>query len=78
MSAGEALNFDMALQKESVFRKSKRLIVFDVDSTLIDMEIIDEDCQGSWSRERALSYNEDTNRGIVDFQQSVTAESLQC
>jgi phosphoserine phosphatase len=35
-------NVEVVLQKESVFRRHKRLAVFDMDSTLIDNECIDE------------------------------------
>lgn len=35
-------NVEVVLQKESVFRKHKRLAVFDMDSTLIQEEVIDE------------------------------------
>lgn len=33
---------DIALQRDDVFRKNKRLVVFDMDSTLIRQEVIDE------------------------------------
>ncbi|MFH0896971.1 MAG: phosphoserine phosphatase SerB [Candidatus Bathyarchaeota archaeon] len=42
MANGKELGFDVALQKESAFRKSKRLIVFNMDGTLISTDIIDE------------------------------------
>jgi hypothetical protein len=35
-------NVDVAIQEESVFRRHKRLVVFDMDSTLIKQEVIDE------------------------------------
>lgn len=35
-------NTDVALQRDDVFRKNKRLVVFDMDSTLIYQEVIDE------------------------------------
>lgn len=35
-------NVDVALQKEQLSRKNKRLVVMDMDSTLIDAEVIDE------------------------------------
>ncbi len=38
----ETLNLSMTLQKEQTFRKNKRLIIFDMDSTLIDGETIVE------------------------------------
>ncbi|OJZ91339.1 hypothetical protein ASPFODRAFT_124856 [Aspergillus luchuensis CBS 106.47] len=35
-------NVEVVLQRESVFRRHKRLVVFDMDSTLIQNEVIDE------------------------------------
>ena len=35
-------NVDVAIQRDDVFRKYKRLVVFDMDSTLIKQEVIDE------------------------------------
>ncbi len=35
-------SFDVALQREGLFRRSKRLVVMDMDSTLIRIEVIDE------------------------------------
>ncbi len=35
-------NCDVALQRETLLRRSKRLVVFDMDSTLIQQEVIDE------------------------------------
>nr|NIR16736.1 hypothetical protein [Desulfobacterales bacterium] len=42
MVKSRELNTDLALQKMEAYRKNKRLIFFDMDSTLVDMEIIDE------------------------------------
>ncbi|HUL23183.1 MAG TPA: ACT domain-containing protein, partial [Thermodesulfobacteriota bacterium] len=39
------LNMDLALQKMEAYRKNKRLVFFDMDSTLVDMEIINEMAQ---------------------------------
>ena len=71
MSIGEALNFDIALQRESVYRKSKRLIFFDVDSTLIDTEIIDEIARVAGVEKELSAITNDTNKGTIEFQQSV-------
>lgn len=35
-------NMDVAIQHDSIFRRYKRLVVFDMDSTLIKQEVIDE------------------------------------
>ena len=39
--AGE-MNVDIAFQEDSIFRRNRRLVVFDMDSTLIEAEVIDE------------------------------------
>src|SRR5690554_6202137 len=36
------MNVDIAFQEDSIFRRNRRLVVFDMDSTLIDAEVIDE------------------------------------
>lgn len=36
------LKCDLSIQRDSIFRRNRRLIVFDVDSTFIPFEIIDE------------------------------------
>ena len=42
MLEGREQNIDIAIQKMEAYRKNKRLIFFDMDSTLIETEIIDE------------------------------------
>lgn len=39
---GKRKSVDLVLQNNSVFRKHKRLIIFDMDGTLIDEEVINE------------------------------------
>lgn len=42
MKAGKELRFDVALQSEEVFRKSKRLIIFNLEGVLTDLDLINE------------------------------------
>ena len=42
LELGLAEDFDLAVQREGLARRSKRLIAFDMDSTLIQVEVIDE------------------------------------
>jgi len=42
MSELSEFDIDVALQRETLTRRSKRLVVFDMDSTLIPVEVIDE------------------------------------
>ncbi len=38
----QELNVDIAFQEDTLFRRNRRLAVFDMDSTLIEAEVIDE------------------------------------
>ncbi|MEQ8960000.1 MAG: ACT domain-containing protein, partial [Coleofasciculus sp. C2-GNP5-27] len=42
MSLSSQLGVDLAYQEDNVYRRNRRLIVFDMDSTLIREEVIDE------------------------------------
>ena len=42
MTIGTEMDIDIALQEDSIFRRHRRLVAFDMDSTLIDSEVIDE------------------------------------
>lgn len=42
LSVAQELNVDIAFQRDSVYRRNRRLAVFDMDSTLIEAEVIDE------------------------------------
>src|SRR5204863_274656 len=42
LSVATSAGFDVSLQRESLYRRSKRLVVLDMDSTLIRIEVIDE------------------------------------
>ncbi len=62
---------DVAFLKDNVFRRSKRLIVFDMDSTLIQTEVIDEmaDVMGVGAEVRAIT--EKAMNGEMDFDESL-------
>ena len=62
---------DVAFLKDNVFRRSKRLIVFDMDSTLIQTEVIDEmaDVVGVGAAVRHIT--EEAMNGKMDFNESL-------
>lgn len=64
--------FDISLQEDNVFRRCRRLICFDMDSTLIETEVIDElaDRAGVGRQVRAIT--ESAMRGEIDFCESFT------
>jgi phosphoserine phosphatase len=68
MSAAHELNIDLALQTAEAHRKSKRLIVFDMDSTLIDMEPINELAKRANVLKEVSRITEKAMRGEMDFE----------
>ena len=66
------LNIDLALQKMEAYRKNKRLIFFDMDSTLVDMEIIDEMAQRAGVFKEVSRITEKARRGDIAFEESLT------
>lgn len=68
--AGE-YHIDMAVTENDVFRYNKRLVVFDMDSTLIRQEVIDELAREHGVAEQVIRITEDAMRGKIDFSQSL-------
>ena len=67
--AGEQ-NIDIAYQEDNIFRRSRQLVVFDMDSTLIDAEVIDELAIEAGVGKQVAAITEAAMRGEVDFKQS--------
>ncbi|KPK24993.1 MAG: hypothetical protein AMJ70_00070 [Dehalococcoidia bacterium SG8_51_3] len=71
MVKSRELNTDLALQKMEAYRKNKRLIFFDMDSTLVDMEIIDEMAKRAGVHREVARITEKAMRGDFDFEESL-------
>ena len=69
-AAGEGA-FDCALQRESLLRRSKRLIVMDMDSTLIRIEVIDELARAHGVGDRVKAITRRAMMGEMDYDQSL-------
>ena len=65
-------DFDVAFQEDSIFRRNRRLVVFDMDSTLIDAEVIDELAIEAGVGEQVAAITEAAMQGEIDFKQSFT------
>lgn len=61
---------DVAFQHDNVFRRTRRLVAFDMDSTLIQAEVIDELARLAGVGEQVAKITESAMRGELDFQQS--------
>ncbi|KAF9974716.1 hypothetical protein BGZ73_001835 [Actinomortierella ambigua] len=62
---------DVALQPYDVFRKHKRLVVFDMDSTLIQQEVIDEIARHAGVMDKVSEITEAAMNGEIDFKESL-------
>ena len=65
-------DIDVAFQEDSIFRRNRRLVVFDMDSTLIDAEVIDELAIEAGVGEQVAAITEAAMQGEIDFKQSFT------
>ncbi|MAY56525.1 phosphoserine phosphatase SerB [Pseudohongiella sp. SYSU M77423] len=70
LAIAQELNVDIAFQQDSIFRRNRRLVVFDMDSTLIDAEVIDELAKAAGVGEQVAEITERAMRGELDFQAS--------
>lgn len=62
---------DVAFLKDNVFRRTKRLVIFDMDSTLIDTEVIDEMAISHGVGDSVKKITEQAMNGDIDFDQSL-------
>ncbi|KAJ1500907.1 hypothetical protein HMI54_006766 [Coelomomyces lativittatus] len=62
---------DVSLQEDNVFRRSKRLVVFDMDSTLIKQEVIDELAKHAGVADQVASITSAAMKGDLDFTTSL-------
>jgi phosphoserine phosphatase len=61
---------DLAFQEDNLYRRNRRLIVFDMDSTLIQCEVMDELAKRAGVGEQVAAITESAMRGEIDFNQS--------
>ena len=61
---------DISFQKDGIFRRSRRLICFDMDSTLIRTEVIDELADRAGVGKEVREITERAMRGEIDFNES--------
>ncbi len=63
-------DIDVAFQHDSVYRRNRRLVAFDMDSTLIQGEVIDELAREAGVGDQVQAITEAAMRGELDFQAS--------
>ncbi|MDD2820448.1 MAG: phosphoserine phosphatase SerB [Flavobacterium sp.] len=70
MEISRTLDVDISFQEDNMYRRNRRLVCFDMDSTLIQTEVIDElaDLAGVGEQVRAIT--ESAMNGEIDFSES--------
>ena len=66
------MEMDFSLQKDSMYRRMRRLICFDMDSTLIQTECIDEMAERAGVGDEVRAITASAMRGEIDFKESFT------
>jgi phosphoserine phosphatase len=72
MEIAAAEDFDISLQEDNVFRRCRRLVCFDMDSTLIGTECIDQLADRAGVGPKVREITEQAMRGEIDFKESFT------
>jgi phosphoserine phosphatase len=70
LALADELGSDIALQVDDVYRCNRRLAVFDMDSTLIEAEVIDELAKAHGVGDKVSAITERAMRGELDFKAS--------
>ncbi|MFT3753757.1 MAG: phosphoserine phosphatase SerB [Paludibacter sp.] len=70
MQYSAELGIDISFQKDDMYRRNRRLICFDMDSTLIKTEVIDELADRAGVGEQVRAITESAMRGEIDFSES--------
>lgn len=70
MLLSSELEMDISFQEESMYRRMRRLICFDMDSTLIRAEVIDELAERAGVGSEVKKITEAAMRGEIDFNES--------
>ena len=71
MIKSRELDIDLAIQSMAAYRKNKRMICFDMDSTLVNMEGIDEMARKAGVHREVARITEKAMRGDFDFEESL-------
>jgi phosphoserine phosphatase len=72
LATAQELSIDIAFQRESIFRRNRRIFAFDMDSTLIQGEVIDELAKMAGVGDRVVRITESAMRGEIGFAESFT------
>ncbi len=72
MRLSSTMGIDFSFQRDDMYRRMRRLICFDMDSTLIQTECIDELAERNGVGDKVRAITESAMRGEIDFKESFT------
>jgi len=72
MQISKDLDVDIAFQEDNIYRRNRRLVCFDMDSTLIQTEVIDELAELAGVGDEVRAITESAMQGEIDFNESFT------
>ncbi|MDI6045087.1 phosphoserine phosphatase SerB [Flavobacterium yafengii] len=70
MEISRTLDVDISFQEDNMYRRNRRLVCFDMDSTLIQTEVIDELAELAGVGEQVRAITESAMNGEIDFSES--------
>ena len=70
INISQTLGIDIGFQEDNMYRRNRRLVCFDMDSTLIQTEVIDELARRHGVGDRVAAITERAMRGEIDFNES--------
>ena len=70
MQISRDLDVDIAFQEDNIYRRNRRLVCFDMDSTLIQTEVIDELAELAGVGAQVKKITESAMQGEIDFNES--------
>jgi phosphoserine phosphatase len=70
------IGFDFSVQRDTVFRRNRRLVAFDMDSTLITEEVMDELAKRHGVGDQVIAITEDAMAGRIDFKESFRRRAM--
>ena len=71
MALATELTLDLAVQEDGIYRRHRRLIAFDMDSTLIETEVIDELAKHKGVGSEVAKITHQAMSGELDFRESL-------
>jgi len=70
LNLSQVMDIDIAIQEDNVFRRTRRLVCFDMDSTLIQNEVMDDLARAAGVGDQVAALTEAAMRGDLDFRES--------